>query len=526
MRGPRWHALALLVSGCLSTPPGSLRPDGDGGAIDAGLCPIADWADAGRSGPPDEFGNVLSLDFEDADTAYTFRDRSGWRRDAARLVGRTRTGVHGNALESADDSYALVAADGFDLGRELTIAAWVYLDEARSSAVFSDFDGDVDRYDLHIDVGGELVFRADGASGPKTVSTTPLITAGTTWFHVAATWSGDKVTLYVNGSDEGSSSGFVAPPIAHDVPFAIGRRMDGASRLFGAIDELRVWNRALSQVEIGEFMGEGDLEQRCGNGLIEEGEECERANPCCLDCNPISDGCGAAGCGGDGVCVTDCAAPTRGLVALYRFDEGEGTTVHDASGTPDPLDLELADSGDFTWSADGLELVDAVAVSTAEAGKVVDRILASDEFTIDVWLTPGQQLADELVRLVSLEAEGRGVVLGIYDTSFVARFAVAGTEEGTGNPGLEAFDRVRQGHKTHLVLTRSADGVRRIYLDGVLRDESRTSGVLGWGASQLRIGDAPSGALNFVGTLHRVAIHSVALDAVEVAASFHAGPRP
>ncbi len=515
-RGP-WQ-VALFATGCLSTPPGSLAPPDD-----AGACAAADWADAAAPQPPDAVGNVLSLDFEEGPTAYTFHDRSGRRRDAARLIGGTNSGKHGKAMVSSTNSFALVADDGFELGRQLTIAAWVNLDALGASAVISDYDGDSAEYDLHIDNMGRLVFLTNRGGIDTSLVGTPLITVGT-WFHVAMTWSDDTVTLYVDGANDVSVDSFTNPPVAHEVPFTIGRRPDGGAKLAGRIDDLRVWDRALSLAEIDEFMQLGDPGQTCGDGVIEQVESCERGDPCCIECQQSNEGCGAAGCGEDGVCVTDCARPTRGLVALYRFDEGEGPLLHDVSGVEPPLDLAMEPENQLRWTADGVELTGATVSSVATADKVIDSIVESNEFTFDVWLTPGDQTANELVRLVSLESGARDFLLGIWNASYLARFGVD-TVASSGHPSLEAFERVKLGRQTHLVLTRSDDGTRRLYVDGELRDQSRAPGELAWDAARLLLGDAPGEVENFIGTLHRVAIHSVALDPFEVAASYHGGPR-
>ncbi len=525
MRGPRWHALALLLSACLSTPPGSLTPDVDAGrGTDAGACAAADWADAAPPSIPDEVGNVLSLSFEEPDSSYTFRDRSGWRRDAGEVVGSTAAGQHGNAMVSGPSSYAVVADDGFELGRSMTIAAWIYLDTGDgNSVVFSDHDGTTAEYDLHVNnTGGLAFFTTAGGANKLFEGTSGKITVGD-WFHVAVTWSEDTVTFFVNGEPDTSSNSFVDPPDVHQAPFRIGRRGDDMAKLDGLIDDLRVWNRPLTLVEIGAAMGVGDDAQRCGDGVVQSGEGCDRGDPCCSDCAPASDGCGEAGCGEDGVCVTDCGRSTRGLVALYRFDEGEGAEVHDDSGVDPALDLELA--APYRWTGDGLELSGGAAASVSTAKKVIDAIDDSGEFTFDVWLTPGDQVADQLIRLISMESGSRDFILGLWNASAVARFGVDTVEQGSGHPALEAFDRVVAGRLTHLVLTRTADGTRRFYVDGSLRDESRAPGALGWGDSRLTLGDSPSASRTYLGTLHRVAIHSVALDPIEVAASFHAGPR-
>lgn len=81
-----------------------------------------------------------------------------------------------------------------------------------------------------------------------------------TWYHVAGTFDGDTIRLYVNGMLVADSAfhGTQVPGTAY--PQRIGRLSDpqqSQTRYWhGKIDEVRVWNRAISQAEIQENMGE------------------------------------------------------------------------------------------------------------------------------------------------------------------------------------------------------------------------------------------------------------------------------
>lgn len=76
------------------------------------------------------------------------------------------------------------------------------------------------------------------------------------WQHVAATHDGTALTLYVNGVPVGQAIG--APvPIARDDVLRIGARSTDDKRFFeGAIDEVRLWDRALSQPELVALMNQ------------------------------------------------------------------------------------------------------------------------------------------------------------------------------------------------------------------------------------------------------------------------------
>ena len=75
------------------------------------------------------------------------------------------------------------------------------------------------------------------------------------WQHFAWVYDGSAITLYVNGAFIGSSpaSGQFSNP---DVPFGIGKSLLGGFNFVfgGGIDEVSVWNKALTQSEIQDMM--------------------------------------------------------------------------------------------------------------------------------------------------------------------------------------------------------------------------------------------------------------------------------
>jgi hypothetical protein len=81
-----------------------------------------------------------------------------------------------------------------------------------------------------------------------------------TWVHLAAVYnpSAGLAKLYVNGVDMPLTN-IGAQPLTTAIPFnglnlILGRRSDGTLPFKGEIDEFRIWNRALSQVEIQNHM--------------------------------------------------------------------------------------------------------------------------------------------------------------------------------------------------------------------------------------------------------------------------------
>jgi hypothetical protein len=96
---------------------------------------------------------------------------------------------------------------------------------------------------------------ANGASISWVGATSPAASITTnTWYHVAGTYDGDSVRVYINGVQKDATAlpdGMI-PGLAY--PIAIGKLSDGSqfqTRYFsGQIDEVRIWNRTLDASDI------------------------------------------------------------------------------------------------------------------------------------------------------------------------------------------------------------------------------------------------------------------------------------
>ena len=68
------------------------------------------------------------------------------------------------------------------------------------------------------------------------------------WYHVVATYDGTNQKIYVNGVLENTrgSAGYRAPSITTK----IARRGQGTNFINGTLDDVRIYNRALSAAEV------------------------------------------------------------------------------------------------------------------------------------------------------------------------------------------------------------------------------------------------------------------------------------
>ncbi len=87
------------------------------------------------------------------------------------------------------------------------------------------------------------------------VSTAPISIIGNNWIFLAGTYDGQSMKIYTNGvlSGQAAFSGIIA---TNNEPLGIGKNLDDDSDYFnGSIDDVRIYNRALSQDEISRIYG-------------------------------------------------------------------------------------------------------------------------------------------------------------------------------------------------------------------------------------------------------------------------------
>jgi predicted outer membrane repeat protein len=190
----------------------------------------------------------------------------------------------GDYVEIIDESAMIANTD------QMTLSGWVYPRNTNSG--WPDFDGffgfrnnnDADFYLLQLDsykVEGRLTVSG---GGEFTIVTAENSISSETWHHLALTYDGSNIILYIDGIVAGSAE--ASGQITNDsVSLNIGKLVWQTTNfdLDGQADEISLWNIALTQQQVQDYM-EADL----------TGE--------------------------------------TGLVGYWNFNEGSGETANDASG--------------------------------------------------------------------------------------------------------------------------------------------------------------------------------------------------
>jgi sialidase-1 len=97
-----------------------------------------------------------------------------------------------------------------------------------------------------------LITARDGAAAPRSawVRTDRALDDGR-WHRLALRRGGGRLTLFVDGAATADTAD-VPGSVSRNSPFGvhIGERMDGRARFTGAVDDVHVWDRALTDAEI------------------------------------------------------------------------------------------------------------------------------------------------------------------------------------------------------------------------------------------------------------------------------------
>ncbi|MFF0589061.1 exo-alpha-sialidase [Streptomyces sp. NPDC003781] len=97
-----------------------------------------------------------------------------------------------------------------------------------------------------------LITTRDGAAAPRSAwARTDRAYNDGQWHRLALRRGGGRLTLFVDGSAVADAAD-VPGSVSRNSPFGvhIGERMDGRARFTGAVDDVRVWNRALTDAEV------------------------------------------------------------------------------------------------------------------------------------------------------------------------------------------------------------------------------------------------------------------------------------
>ena len=193
--------------------------------------------------------------------ATSAEDLSG-NGSTATIYGATWTGQNELSFDGLNDYVNCGSSTELNLTSSLTVSAWInprtfgqanfgrIIDKGTSSAGFS----------LLID--GSVAALQYAVYGKAIVKSSPNVIDLNLWQHVAAAYdeSAELVSFYVNGQPAGTAACTTNPLDSAANPLFIGIRAYDSNRAFdGLIDDVRTFNRALTDAEMAGLYSDGKL---------------------------------------------------------------------------------------------------------------------------------------------------------------------------------------------------------------------------------------------------------------------------
>ena len=219
---------------------------------------------------------LAHLEFEDFQTPITAADSSNNGNFGAvfgaEYVAQTGDGSAYSMEFTGDDTIDLSVIDV--AGSGLTLASWINADtfpgNARDPRIISKAGGTAANDHVFmlstIRRGAETVLRARirvGGSTTTLIGDTGTSLSTNTWHHVAVTYDGSEIVLYLDGIDVGSRELSGSIDQDNSLSVAVGSQPSGSNGFDGRIDDVRILQRALSTAEINEII---DAAQGPGTG--------------------------------------------------------------------------------------------------------------------------------------------------------------------------------------------------------------------------------------------------------------------
>ena len=314
---------------------------------------------------------------------------------------------------------------------------------------------------LYFNVGFSGGYRelAGGASGAN---------LGTGWKHVVGTTDGTNMYIYVDGVQTNTRSDTNANIAANAQTLRIGETGFGARYwLNGSIDDARVYNRALSQVEITALYQSYD----------------------------------------PGIQVSDLQ---KGLVGQWKMDgNAKDSTPYGNNGTVTGATLTTDRKGQANKAYSFNGTSDYVDAGNGDSLKNITTAV-----TVEVWAKRTAAVAWHSIVSKNTTSSDRDSYRLMSDPS--------------GIPSIDIFGNTAVGSAMtqdvwyHLVGTwdKNDSGTIRFYQDGILKNTGTYAGNLDATTVNLSIGRDNDGALFFPGLIDDVRIYNRALSATEITALY------
>ena len=370
------------------------------------------------------------------------------------------SGIRGSALQyNGIDDHVLVPKAGFNpVGNSISFSFWFKLNAVGDNGIFIYQNV---KYIISIDAQGRPGFALYTPVWKSVNSGFTNRVLDTDWHHVAMTFDGSVMKIYLDGLFRTSTtnSGNLQAS-AGDV--WIGKE-SAISPFKGTIDEMLVYDRALTESEVVQIFGSTPDPGTGGNDLV----------------------------------------------SYWNFDENSGTVANDSKGT---------NNGTITGAAwaPGIKGSCLTFNGTSGAVKVPSKLNLNPVYglTMMAWAKTGQNVTAKIFQ--KGDYDGHGLGQGNWDGWGCQVRLVGNTTEGLAWGG--GLPILNQWY--HLAMTYDGQQLK-FYVNGQLRNSKAVTGLLYVNSRDLSVGSDDGLQKFFPGSVDEAKFFSRALDATEIQANFN-----
>lgn len=217
-----------------------------------------------------------------------------------------------------------------------------------------------------------------------------------------------------------------------------------------------------------------------------------------------------------------------GLQVLYTFEAAVRGVIPDRAGVGDGVDLRIDRPNEVRFHDGRMGLDGPVVIaSDGPAKRVTQALRQAQQFSLEAWITPAEADQTGPARIVSLslDTSRRSLSLVQEKGRYELRLRTSTTSDN-GTPSTPTPDGSAAPRPTHVVATRTPDGVVRLFLDGREVARNTVAGDMNrWPDDcRLLVGNEVGGERPWRGEVALVALYSRALSDDEVTRNHAAGP--
>ncbi len=217
---------------------------------------------------------------------------------------------------------------------------------------------------------------------------------------------------------------------------------------------------------------------------------------------------------------------TKDLVAMYNFEEHEGTIIHNLITKYPKLNLNIHNLSGVKWIPHGLETTSSPQMFSQEpAIDIYNEVLKTNELTLEAWIQP---LDDNLIGIariftISQSTSERNFMLAQNGNKFEIRLRTS-TTNNNGMPSVFSKNNTVKDSLLHIVYTRKNDGHSNIYINGKLDTTFNLTGnFTNWDSTySLILGDEVTNNRLWKGKFYYIGFYSRALSNTEIMLNYNA----